>query len=172
MLFFQDEGRFGRINNMSKCWIPPKTRAIVGQQMIREYIYTYTAVCPQTGDNFSLILPYADTICMNTFLQKLSEEYTHYRIILGMDSAGWHKSYGLKKPENIAFFYLPPYSPELNPTEHIWKYIREKRGFNNYVFNSIEEIYDKLEVVLFELYHQKEIVKSMTNFNWISKATC
>jgi len=68
MLFFQDEGRFGRINNLSKCWVPQNTRAIIDQQMIREYIYTYTAVCPQTGENFSLILPYSDTICMNTFL--------------------------------------------------------------------------------------------------------
>src|SRR6476661_7384697 len=45
-LFFEDEARFGRINNLSKCWVNRKDRAIVNQQIIREYIYAYTTICP------------------------------------------------------------------------------------------------------------------------------
>ncbi len=60
-LFFEDEARFGRINNVRKCWVEKCTRAIVTQQIIREYIYAYTSVCPQTGENFSIISPVNNT---------------------------------------------------------------------------------------------------------------
>ena len=73
-LFFQDEGRFGRINCLSRCWLPKGERAIVGHQTIRQYTSVYTAVCPGTGENYSLILPYADTASMNLFLEELSTE--------------------------------------------------------------------------------------------------
>jgi transposase len=53
-----------------------------------------------------------------------------------MDGAGWHKAYALKVPDNMALIFLPPYSAELNPVEHIWASIREN-GFRNEVFNSI-----------------------------------
>ena len=59
-LFFEDEARFGRINNLSKCWVNRKDRAIVNQQIIREYIYAYTTVCPATGETFSIISPQND----------------------------------------------------------------------------------------------------------------
>lgn len=78
-LFFQDEGRFGRIDNKASCWVPPKGRAIVGSQIIRQYTYAYSAVCPETGENFSLILPYANEDCMNIFMQQFSEKFSHYK---------------------------------------------------------------------------------------------
>ncbi len=110
-LFFQDEGRFGRINNIKKCWVPKKDRAIVGQQIIRQYTYAFTAVCPETGENYSLILPWADTATMNIFLSGFSKEFERYRVVMVMDKAGWHRSNDLKIPENITFLFLPPYSP-------------------------------------------------------------
>jgi len=60
------------------------------------------------------------------------------------DNAGWHVSSGLIIPGNIVFLYLPPYSPQLNPVEYLWDYIREKKEFNNRIFNSIEEVIDSL----------------------------
>lgn len=172
MLFFQDEGRFGRINNVSKCWVPRGQRAIVGKQIIREYIYAYSSVCPQTGETFSLILPWSDTVCMNEFLKLFSEQYNSYRIILTMDKAAWHRSKELKIPENIAPFYLPPYSPELNPTEHLWDYIREQKEFNNHTFDSIEEVSEHLCKALSELFDEKDKVKSMTKFSWLYSVSC
>lgn len=41
-----------------------------------------------------------------------------------MDGAGWHKAKNLKRPENIEFIFLPPYSPELNPVERFWLYLK------------------------------------------------
>ncbi len=54
---------------------------------------------------------------MNIFLEELSRQYPKDYILLALDGASWHKSKGLIVPENIRLFYLPAYSPELNPDE-------------------------------------------------------
>lgn len=86
-LFFQDEARFGRIDNICSCWVPKGMRAKVGSQIIRQYTYTYSAICPETGEHFSLILPYANTECMHIFLKEFSSTFDNYRIILAMDGS-------------------------------------------------------------------------------------
>src|SRR5205085_8660793 len=100
-LFFEDEARFGRINNLSKCWVNRKDRAIVTQQIIREYIYAYTTVCPATGETFSIISPQNDTTAMTVFLKLLSDNFNDYNMAIDLDSAGWHRSKTLPIPENI-----------------------------------------------------------------------
>ena len=108
---------------------------------------------------------------MAVFLSELSNYYSHYRMIMILDGAGWHTSKLLEIPENIKLLHLPPYSPELNPVEHIWDYIREQKKFNNYTFQSIEAVEDKLESVLLGLHNEKEVLKSLCGFNWINSAS-
>lgn len=97
------------------------------QQLVRQYTYAYAAICPETGESHSLILSGSNTEIFNLYLDDLSEVFSKYRIILCSDNAGWHTSKALEVPENIVFLYLPPYSPQLNPVEHLWDYIREKK---------------------------------------------
>ncbi len=52
------------------------------------------------------------------------------RIVMVLDGAGWHKSKSLMIPDNLRLPSLPPYSPELNPVEHIWDDLREKEFHN------------------------------------------
>jgi transposase len=167
LLFFQDEGRFGRINTLHRCWVPAGTRAIIGKQLIRQYTYAYTAVCPETGETFSLILPYANSEAMAIFLKGLSNQYSQNRIIMIMDNASWHSVRSLSSVQNIKPLFLPARSPELNPVECIWHYIKEKY-FSNRVFNSIIEVEMKLAEALAELNFTKQKMKKMTAFNWIS----
>ena len=167
-MFFQDEVRFGRIDNVCSCWVPKNKRAVVGNQIIRQYTYAYTALCPETGETFSLILPYADTSCMDIFMKGLSEEYNKYRIILAMDRASWHTGNKGAKFENIVPLFQPAYSPCLNPVENIWHYIREYGKFKNSTFKSLKDVEIKLEEQLASL--DKDIVKSITLFHWIKNA--
>jgi transposase len=171
-LFYQDEARFGRIDNISSCWVPKGKRALVGNQIIRKYTYAYFAICPETGENYSLILPYANGACMDIFMQGLSQHFKNYRIILAMDRASWHTGNKIKKWKNIVPLFNPPYSPELNPVENIWHHIRETYGFKNKTFDSIEQVEKQLENALKDLYHDKETVKSITLFDWIYSAIC
>ena len=125
---FQDEAGFGRINRPKYCWCEKGIRPSVPCHHIREYRYAYGAVEPLTGEGCFLVMPYCNTVCMNIFLKELSERYSEDIILLCCDGAAWHKSGGLQLPENIILFHIPPYTPEMNPIEQIWKEIR-KRGF-------------------------------------------
>jgi putative transposase len=167
-LFFQDEARFGRIDNISSCWVPPGGRAKVGNQVIREYTYAYLAVCPETGENYSLILPYANKNCMEIFMSGISETFSKYKIIMAMDRASWHAGIKTGEWENIVPMFQPPYSPETNPVENLWHHIREDGGFKNTTFNTLKEVELKLAEKLKNL--DEKTVKSITLFSWTKDA--
>jgi putative transposase len=161
---FEDEAGFGRINKPRYCWCYPGLRPIVPCHHIREYRYAFGVVEPQTGESFFLVLPYCNTICMNVFLAELSKMYPDDYILLGADGASWHRSKGLVIPDNIEIFQLPPYTPEMNPIEQIWKEIR-KRGFKNEIFQTLEKVVDRLCVTIRSL--SPQTVKSITARQWI-----
>ena len=162
-MFFQDEARFGQIDNICSCWVPREQRAKLGNQIIRKYTYAYSAVCPETGEAYSLILPYANTECMNIFMQGISEEFKDYRIIMAMDRASWHTGEKAKQWKNIVPLFQPAHSPELNPVESLWHHIREKGGFKNTTFSSMEEVENRLSEQLKNL--DKKDVKSICLFH-------
>ena len=162
-LMFQDEAGFGRINKPKYCWCNKNIRPVVPSQHIREYRYAYGAVEPLTGDSFFLILPYANTDCMNVFLDELSKYYPDDFIILVCDQAGWHKSKALQIPPNIAFFYLPPATPELNPIEQIWREFRT--NFKNESFKTLGDVIDRLCQAIRNL--TTATIRSITGRDWI-----
>jgi len=159
----QDEGRFGRVNIPKASWAPIGTRPNVAKQVVRQSFYVYCAVAPALGKISSLILPYGNTEMMNLFLENVSLDFKNNEIIMQVDGAGWHRSKELKIPDNIYFIKQPPYSPEVNPTEHIWDEIREKY-LHNKIFNSLEETMDRVCLGLNDLISKPDYVKSMTNF--------
>lgn len=111
----------------------------------------------------SLILPRADTAMMNLFLEHVATTFAHYFIVMQVDQAGWHRAKDLKVPENIRLIPQPPYSPELNPAEHLWEHLREKK-FPNRACSSLEEVIDHVCEGLIELEAQPERLRSMTYF--------
>ncbi len=167
-MFFQDEARFGRIDNICSCWVPEKQRALVGNQIIRKYTYAYSAICPETGESYSLILPYANTNCMDIFMQGVSDTFKDYRIIMAMDGASWHTGDKARKWDNIVPMFQPAYSPELNPVENLWHHIRENGRFKNTTFKDMDEVEDRLAEELKNL--DQKTVKSISLFHWIKSA--
>ncbi len=161
---FQDEAGFGRINKPKNCWCYSGLRPTVPCHHIREYRYAYGAVEPLTGDSFFLVMPYCNTVCMNIFLQELSKAYSGDKIILVCDGAAWHKAKALNIPENICLLFLPPYTPEMNPIEQIWKEIRN-RGFRNEIFKTLDCVIDRLCKTICTI--TNETIKSITGRDWI-----
>ena len=101
---------------------------------------------------------------MNVFLEELSNTFPRDKIILTCDGAAWHKSGSLRIPENIELIFIPPYTPEMNPIEQIWKEIR-KRGFKNEVFQTLQKVVDRLCDTICSLSNQT--IKSITGRDWI-----
>jgi transposase len=104
---------------------------------------------------------------MSLFLAELSDNHQDENIVLIMDRAGWHTAKNLIVPRNITLHWLPPYSPELNPVEHLWDEIREK-WFQNRYFQSLDAVEDQLVDALAFLMRHPELVKTMTLFNWMN----
>lgn len=142
-LMFQDEARFGRMSDPSRCWAPYGMRPHVSKQLVREYTYAFAAIAPLEGGVDSLILPAMNRGCLNYFLKEISKRHRYRMILMIMDGAASHRHSGLKVPDNILIVYLPPYSPELNPVEHLWDDMREK-FFCNRVFDSMVAVEKRL----------------------------
>ncbi len=166
-LMFQDEARFGRINSPQSCWAPPGVRPSVPCHMVREYTYAYAAVSPSDGVLVYLVLSlWSMPHAMSLFISEVSLRHPNEFIIMVMDKAGWHKAKDLKVPQNMRIIFLPPFSPELNPAEHLWEEIREK-WFPNQVFNSLSGVVNVLVDALDSLEQSPEKVASIAGFDWV-----
>jgi hypothetical protein len=165
-LMFQDEGRFGLLGTPRRCWAPRGVRPIVGARLERKYLYAFAAVSPHDGTLDSLILPWVNAETMSWFLAEVAKRHPDEFIVMVMDQAGWHIAGELKVPANIRLVLLPPYSPELNPAEHLWEALRED-WFANTVFPDLDAVQDALETGLVTLESDPNRVRRMTGFDWI-----
>ncbi len=166
---FQDEARFGRISETRCCWCPKPIRPVCPSLVSQEYTYAYGAVDIAEGRFESLVLPRCDTNCMQIFLDEISSRHPEEKIAMVMDGAGWHKSKSLRVPDNIRLIFLPPYSPELNPVEHLWDELREK-GFHNRVFSSLDILEEHLVDELARLENTPSVTHSIVAWPWIVSA--
>lgn len=165
-LMFQDEARFGCISDPRRCWAPLDIRPIVGAHLVRQYTYVFAAVSPHDGLLDSLILPLVNMQTMSISLAEVANRHAEEFVLMVLDGAGWHQAIELEIPENIRLVRLPPYSPELNPTEHLWDEIREK-WFPNLVFRELDAVEDVLEQALHSLENDATRVESITGFGWV-----
>ena len=163
---FQDEARFGRINHPRRCWAPQGLRPEVPVQIVREYTYLFGATSPHDGVLDTLILPEVNAEAMSVFLAEVAQRHSQDYLLMALDGAAWHRARELVTPPNMGLVFLPPYSPELNPMEHIWEEIREK-WFPNLVFNSLQAVEDRLVQAVLHLESQPQLVASITGFDWI-----
>jgi transposase len=87
-----------------------------------------------------LITPSINIDSMNAFLQQFSKELpAGTQAVLVLDRAGWHTSSKLKIPDNVSLILLPPKSPELNPTESLWHYLRS-HYWSNRLYRTWEDL--------------------------------
>ena len=80
------------------------------------------------------------------------------------DGAAWHKSGTLQIFPNLELMFIPPYIPEINPIEQIWRELRA-RGFHNEVFQTLEKAVDRLCNTICNL--TAETIHSITCRSWI-----
>ncbi len=87
---------------------------------------------------------------MNAFFEQFNAEVSHnIHVVMIWDQAGFHISKKLKVPKNVTIVLLPPYSPELNPVENLWHYLR-----SHYWANRIYANYDALRYAAVDAWHK------------------
>jgi transposase len=164
VLFF-DEARFGAKPEVARQWASrgKRPRAVVLPGY--ENFFWYAAVAPRGGESFVLELPWVDAEMVSLYLDRLAAAFPGRRILLIWDRAGTHVARGVRVPERIHLLSLPAYSPELNPVEHLWPYLR-RHACRNRLFRSLAEIKQALAAVFRRLTPDR--LASICHCNYLS----
>src|SRR5262249_38021373 len=124
-VWHQDEARFGQKGSLTRVWARRGSRPRRVRQDGRESLYVLTAVCAASRAAVGLVVPGVDTAVVNLLLEELSRGLaTGVHAVLLWENAGYHTRGGLVVPPNVSLIGLLPYSPELNPVENLWHYLR------------------------------------------------
>ena len=119
------------------------------------------AVEPATGQLHRLIAGRFDHRWFGHFLAQIAAAYPNERVILVVDNAGWHKARALKVPPNLILWFLPPHSPERNPAERLWQWLRAQHT-RGVLFRTRAALLDTLCHGLRELLDDPDRVRSLT----------
>lgn len=141
-IWFQDEARLGQKNGRVRLWAKTGSRPRLPADQRYDNAYLFGAICPLRGTGAALMLPKANTPAMQMHLDEISRNVAakaHAAVL--MDRAGWHKTDKLEVPQNLTIILLPSRSPELNPVENVWQYLRQN-WLSNRIFETYEDILD------------------------------
>jgi hypothetical protein len=129
--------------------------------------YIFGAICPARATGAAMIMPYANTVAMNKHLEEISAEVApRSHAILVCDGAGWHqRGKKLLVPDNITLLSLPPYSPELNPMENVWAYLRQNK-LCALVWPTYEDILDACQSAWRFLINDPDRIQSIGTRHW------
>lgn len=139
-LWFGDEARIGQKNKITRRWALRGTRPSAPKNQRTASTYIFGAICPAEGKGAAIIAPYCNTGAMNAHLAEIATQVApNAHAVLMLDQAGWHLSATLEIPDNITILPLPPKSPELNPVENLWQFMRDN-WLSNRIFTSYANI--------------------------------
>jgi hypothetical protein len=127
-VWFQDEARIGQKGTLTRLWARIGSRPRAPRDTRYEWAYLFGAACPKRATGVALVMPYADSDAMNLHLHAISRAIAPgAHGLLVIDGAGWHTGTIVQPPHNISLLCLPAYSPELNPIENVWEYLRKNK---------------------------------------------
>ena len=113
------------------------------------------------------MLPYAGTAAMQAFLNRFAETLAQdEHAVMMLDRAGWHGSNALTVPANITLVPRPAYSPELNPVERVWLYLKE-RFLPHRLLADYGAIVDAACNAWNRLVAEAGRIKSLCSYSWI-----
>jgi len=139
-VWFADEARVGQKNKITRRWAKRGTRPAAPKDQRTASAYIFGAICPAAGKGAGLVLPRCTTQGMVLHLKEIAQAVAPgAQAVVLLDRAGWHVSTKLAVPDNITLVPLPPRSPELNPVENVWQFLREN-WLSNRVFVSYDDI--------------------------------
>jgi putative transposase len=165
-VFAQDDTRLGLQpilrRRITACGVQPV--ATVWQRF--DNFYLFGAGEPTTGDSFFLELPLLNSAMFQLWLNDFAHTFATSFNILVLDNGAFHTATTLRWPPNVAAVPLPPYSPELNPIEHLWRDLKDQLAAA--VYTSLDELSDAV-CRLIQRYSQATL-KSLTGFVYFTQA--
>ncbi|HEU5039378.1 MAG TPA: IS630 family transposase [Gemmatimonadales bacterium] len=167
-LFVMDEARVGQQGTLTRVWARTGSRPAAVRQTEYEWVYLWAAAEPATGRSVAMLTPGVDAAMMGLFLDGLSGTLApDEHAVVALDNAGWHRAKSLAVPANVSLLFLPAYSPELNPVERLWQWLRahrlSNRAFDDYdhLLHSAAEAWDSLD---------EQTIKNVCACSWAERA--
>ena len=166
-IWFQNEAWVGQKGTHAYVWAPVGSRPPMVRDNRHDTAYLFGAICPARGVGAAMITPAANTECMNLHLAELSTQVSMNAIAVVLcDGAGWHRAGAeLCLPDNIVLLHLPPYTPELNPMENVWAYLRANKLCAR-VWDSYDDIREACRQAWLFLTNDPGRIRSIGTRNW------
>ena len=169
-IWFQDEARIGQKGTHSYIWAPIGSRPLMVRDNRHASAYLFGAICPDRAVGAAIIMPGVNAEAMSEHLAEISTQVAPgAQAVLICDGAGWHQTGGrLRVPDNITLLPLlplPPYSPELNPMENVWHYLRENT-LCSLVWDSYQAIVEACTTAWHFLINDPERIRSIGTRKW------
>jgi len=167
-IWLQDEARFGQQNTTTRLWAETGTRPRAVKQQQFEYAYLFGSVCINNGASEAMVVPFVNKKIMKAHLEQISKVTPSDRhAVVIMDGAGWHSDDIDSGFYNVSIIKLPPYSPELNPIEQVWSWMRQHHLANR-IFKGYEHIVDEICKAWNDFVSIRKRVKSMCFRDWMN----
>lgn len=165
-IWFQDEARFGQQNTTTRVWATKGSRPRAVKQQQFEYGYLFGAVCPTTGETEAVITPWVNKEIMTHHLNQIAKrtQLGRYAVVI-MDGAGWHTDDIVQDIDSLSIIKLPPYSPELNPVEQVWSWLRQHH-LTNRCFSGYDDIVEACTSAWNDFISDAQRVISMCSRKW------
>jgi transposase len=167
-IWFQDEARFGQQNTTTRLWAEKgsRPRAVKHQQFLNAYLFG--AVCPGNGKTEALVVPFSNKEGMKLYMEQISKTTPLGRhSVVMMDGAGWHTENVVDEFDNISLIKLPAYSPELNPIEQVWQWLRQNELANK-CFKDYDDIVESCNNTWNSFISDIERVKNICFRDWLN----
>lgn len=133
-----------------------------------EWLWVYAAVEPKTGKSVFLFLPTMESACFERFLEEVNTSFEGKRLAVVLDNAPSHRSRQVHWPETLSPIPLPPYSPELNPAEQVFRHLRKRLA--NRLFETLAQLSDALTQALREFWDNPSVLIRLTDYPWWKQA--
>ena len=140
-VFSQDESRFGLLTVRRRRLTARGVQPVGTVQHVFEWFYVYGAVAPATGERFFLELPYLNADNFQLFVDAFAHAFSDSFNILLLDNSGVHTAQRIRWPDNVRCVWLPPYCPELNPIERLWRDLKDDLAWQQFISVDVQQDY-------------------------------
>ncbi len=162
----QDESRFGLLTVRRRRLAARGVQPLGTVQHVFDWFYVYGAVAPTTGESFFFELPYLDHTNFQVFLDQFVRAFPDSLHLLVLDKSGGHTAKALRIPANVRLVWLPPYSPELNPIERVWRDLKDQCAWQH--FPELEAQQDYVADILCT--YDPAALQSLTGYRYFVEA--
>jgi hypothetical protein len=162
----EDEARMGQQGTLTRVWARTGSRPTAVKQTEYQWLHVWAAIEPVTGESWTMLTPDMNTTRMNTLLAGISGTLEENDLaVLVLDNAGWHRAKALQIPANIVLLFLPPYSPELQPAERLWAWMRSHH-LSNRIYVDYDDMLQAADTSIQTLDNQR--LKTLCACSWLT----